>query len=348
MAENNAARPADAPRPAPPPPQNLPTIDYPIPPRENMKLLLEQKKPLWVPIFMMENNFCLAAPADRERPPVPQSGLDWFGTYWEYVQMVGGQMSPPEGRICPDPRDWREKLIFPDLDAIDFSEGKEEMAARFAPEKMTMYVIQNGMFERLLDISDVNEVFIWLAEDPDDAIEYANAMADFKIKHIDKVIDEWGLVDFFALSDDWGTQKAPFISPTMWEQIFYGPTKRIADHIHSRGYYVNVHSCGKIEQLVPYIATFSDLWEGQRMNDHAALKKVVGNELAFTIGLDSSVLMNPDVSDDEVIKAVRDCIDTYGEGGGMVMTSSRGATERISTLLITETFEYSRKKYAGN
>ena len=326
--------------------QNLPKIDYPVPPRENMKLILEHKKPLWTPVFMLENNICLAAPADRERPPVPQSGKDWFGTYWEFVELVGGQMAPPEGRICPDPRDWREKLVFPDLDAIDFSEGKEEMADKFAPDKMTMYIVQNGMFERLLDISDVTEVFIWLAEEPEDAIGYANAMADFKIKHIDKVIDEWGHVDFFALSDDWGTQRAPFISPAMWERIFYRPTKRIADHIRKRGYYVNVHSCGKIDELAPYIATFADLWEGQSMNDIAALKKKLGDRLAFTIHLDPGIIMNPDATDEQVIQAVRGAIDTYGEGGGMVMMSARGCNERISSLIITETFEYSRKKYA--
>ncbi|MCL2125836.1 MAG: hypothetical protein FWH33_07595 [Oscillospiraceae bacterium] len=327
-------------------PPALPKLDYPVPPRENMKLVLEHKKPIWAPILMMDNNICLAAPADRERPPVPESGKDWFGTYWEFVEQVGGQMSPPEGRICPDPRDWRDKLIFPDLDEVDFSEGKEAMADKFAQEKMTMYIIQNGMFERLLDISDVNEVFMWLAEEPEDAIEYANAMADFKIKHVDKVIDEWGLVDFFALSDDWGTQRAPFISPAMWEHIFYRPTKRIADHIKGRGYYVNVHSCGKIDALVPYIATFADLWEGQSMNDHVALKKKCGDKLAFTIGIDPSVITNPDATDDQVIAAVRETIDTYGEGGGMVLMMPMGGSEHVTSLAITESFDYSRKKYS--
>ena len=331
-------------------PPNLPKIDFPIPPKENMKLVLEQKKPLWVPILLTENNFCLAAPADRERPQIFESGYDWFGTYWEYVEVVDGQMAPPEGRICPDPREWREKLVFPDLDAIDFSEGREKAAASYDPDKLTMYIIQNGMFERLLDISDVSEAFYWLATEPEDAIEYANAIADFKIKHINKLIDEWGLVDIFALSDDWGTQRSPFISPKMWEEIFYGPTKRIADHIKKRGFYVNCHSCGKIDALAPYIATFSDLWEAQPMNDFAALKKQVGGQLAFSINYDPKIVLDPDVTNDQVIKVVRDTIDLLGEGGGLVITSAggMGASEHVASLIVTETYEYSRKKYAGN
>jgi len=326
-------------------PMNLPDIDYPIPPRENMKLVLEHKKPLWVPVMFRENNFCMA-PADRERPPLSESGVDWFGTSWDYVDAVGAQMSPPGKHICPDPADWREKLIFPDLDKIDFTQGKEEMAPMFDnSKKMNMYVMQNGMFERLLDIADANEVFVWLATEPDDVIEYANTMADYKIKLVDKIIDNWVPVDFFALSDDWGTQRSTFISPAMWEHIFYKPTKRIADHIKSRGYYVNCHSCGKIEALVPLIATFADLWEGQSMNNHIELKQKVGDRLAFTIGLDPYLLNNPDVTEDQIVKAVRDAIDTYGEGGGMVMMST-GPNEFVASTVIRETFEYSRRKYA--
>jgi len=328
-------------------PAKLPDIDYPIAPRENMKLVLEHKKPLWVPVMFRENNFCMA-PADRERPPLNASGQDWFGVDWEFVEAVGAQMSRPGKHICPDPADWREKLVFPDLDNIDFTEGREEMAPRFENSaKMNMYVMQNGMFERLLDIADANEVFVWLATEPEDAIEYANTMADYKIRLVDKIIDNWLPVDFFALSDDWGTQISTFISPAMWEHIFYKPTKRIADHIKSRGYYINCHSCGKIEALVPFIAEFADLWEGQSMNDHVDLKRRFGDKLAFTIALDPYLLNDPDVTESQLVKAVRTAIDTYGGGGGMVMMST-GPNEFVASTVIRETFEYSRKKYAGN
>ena len=329
-------------------PMKLPEMDYPILPRENMKLILEHKKPLWVPIMFQEINACLGAPADMERPPLNETGKDWFGTTWEYVDSVGAQMSPPEKHICPDPRDWREKLIFPDLDKIDFTEGKDEQAPRFDnSKKMNMYVMQNGMFERLLDIADSAEVFVWLATEPEDAIAYANAMADYKIKLVDKIIDNWLPIDFFALSDDWGTQKSTFISPAMWEQIFYQPTKRFADHIRSRGYYVNCHSCGKVEALIPYIASFADLWEGQGMNDKAALKRKYGDQLSFTVNLDAYLLNDPDVTEDQLVKAVRHAIDTIGENGGMIMASA-GPNEFVASTVIRETFEYSRKKYANH
>jgi hypothetical protein len=271
--------------------------------------------------------------------------VDWFGATWEFVPSVGAQMVPPGTHICPDPRDWREKLIFPDLDRIDFAKDREKYLPLFDnSQKMNMYVMQNGMFERLLDIADSMEVFVWLKEEPEDAIAYANAMADYKIKVIDKVIDNWVPIDFFALSDDWGTQHAPFMSPAMYENIFFEPTRRIADHIHSRGYFVNCHSCGKINDIVPYIAQFADVWEGQPMNDHRALKKQFGDKLAFTIQLDPAVVEKPGVTEAELVKAVRDAIDTYGYDGGMIMFSM--GNDPFSTGIIArETFEYSRKKF---
>jgi hypothetical protein len=323
----------------------LPDIDYPIPPRENMKLLLEHKKPLWVPVMFAENTFCFC-PNDGERPPLSESGKDWFGATWRFVDEAGAQMVPPDTHICPDPRDWREKLIFPDLDTIDFAAGRADMAAQFDnSRKMNMYVLQNGIFERLLDISDSEEVFIWLATEPDDVIEYANAMADYKIRLVDKIIDNWVPVDFFAISDDWGTQRAPFMSPDMYAKYFFEPTKRIADHIHSRGAYVNMHSCGKIDDIVPYIARFADMWEGQPMNDHAALKRKCGDRLAFTIHLDPKVVEKPDVTERELVAAVREAIDKYGEGGGMVMFTM-GDSPFTTEIILRETFEYSRRKYA--
>ena len=275
-----------------------------------------------------------------------KSGKDWFGTTWEFVETVGAQMASPDKHICPDPADWREKLIFPDLDKIDFTRGKEKVASRIdSSAKMNVYFIQNGMFERLLDIADANEVFVWLATEPEDAIEYANAMADYKIRLIDKLIADWLPIDIFTLSDDWGTQRSTFVSPAMWEHIFYQPTKRIADHIKSRGCYVNCHSCGKIDPLVPFIASFADIWEGQSMNDRAALKRKCGSELAFSIDLDPYLVNDPDVTEDQLVSAVREAIDIYGDGVGMALMSA-GPNEFVASIVIRETFEYSRKKYA--
>jgi len=130
----------------------------------------------------------------------------------------------------------------------------------------------------------------------------------------------------------------------MYEKYFFLPTKRIADHIHKRGYFVNQHSCGKIEKLVPYIAQFADMWEGQEMNDKVAIKKRFGNKLVLTIGLDNDLVAKPDVTEGELVAHIRETIDTYGEDGGMVLFAF-GVNQFTTDIIMNETFEYSRKKY---
>ena len=83
------------------------------------------------------------------------------------------------------------------------------------------------------------------------------------------------------------------------------------------------------------------------MNDLVSMKRLYGDKLAFTIHLDYNMLNDPNVTEDQIVKAVREAIDTYGEGGGMVLMSM-GFNEFVASTIIRETFEYSRKKYAGN
>jgi hypothetical protein len=80
------------------------------------------------------------------------------------------------------------------------------------------------------------------------------------------------------------------------------------------------------------------------MNDHVALKKALGDRLAFTIHLDPAVTENPAATEAELVQAVRHAIDTYGENGGMVLFSM-GATPEATNIIAQETFNYSRKKF---
>ena len=117
-----------------PPPCDPPALDYPVTQKENLKLLLEGKIPYWVPMMGLDHQMT-SCPGDNDRPPYGTSGQDWFGVSWTYVDTVGGQTVSPNSFIMEDMSHWREKFIFPDLDKIDFSRGREEAAAKLSPNK---------------------------------------------------------------------------------------------------------------------------------------------------------------------------------------------------------------------
>ncbi len=327
-----------------PPPCDPPELDYPVSKKENHNLVLRGEVPYWVPIIGTDLQMT-ACPHDNDRPQFGTSGIDWFGVSWTYVDQVGGQMVTPDTFIMESPEEWREKLIFPDLDKIDFSPGAEEAAALLDPNKNTGYVMQDGLFERLLSLCSVEEALSWLLLEPEDAADYFNAMADYKIAMVHKLLTEWAPIDIIINSDDWGTQISTFMSPDTFKELILPPMKRVADVVHSYGKFYACHSCGKVEKLVPYMIDIGfNNWEAQRMNDLKAVKKNYGSKIAIQFPLDPAIIHNPQYTINEIRAYVRQVIDDYGQNGGLLLNFS-ALTAPVYTAVIDEAFNYSRKLY---
>lgn len=328
-----------------PPPCKLPDYNYPVSPKENMKLIVEHKVPYWVPNMAidMQMTFC---PADLERPGMlMESGYDWFGLFWEYIDTVGAQMVKPGGHLLDDPSKWKEMLKFPNLDKIDFSVGAEEAYKKIDKDKATFYVMQNGIWERLMDFAQTEDAFAFLIEDPESAREYFDAMADFKCKIIDKLVKEWIPIDCIISSDDWGTQIGTFFSPQVYEDLIYEPTKKIADCVHGHGMWLCTHCCGKVQSLVPYMVKFkSDMWEGQNMNDLDMVKKEYGKEISLRLTADRYVLERTDITKDEVEAFIRDFVERYGYGGGL-LGMIRVPSPFVYEAACNEMYRFSREFY---
>ncbi|KPU44412.1 uroporphyrinogen decarboxylase (URO-D) [Oxobacter pfennigii] len=319
-------------------------LDYPITPKENMKMVFDRKKPMWVPNMNTEKALVLC-PHDNDRPFFTDSGKDWFGVDWTFVPVAGGQMVTPNTFILNDLLEWEEKFIFPDLDSMDFTPLREEAAANIDPDIVNFYLMQDGLFERLLSLCTAEEVFCFLAEEEESAIKFFNAMADYKIKLMDKVIKEWAPFDVFINSDDWGTQISTFISPEMYAKYIFEPMKRIVDFAHQKGKYMNFHSCGKIETLIPQIVKLNpDMWEAQPMNDLFRLRKEYGRQLPIQIGMDAEVINKPGITDEELKAYVHEYVDKYAGNGGLLATYMT-RDPHTHEVIAKELLEYSLNYY---
>jgi len=58
-------------------------------------------------------------------------------------------------------------------------------------------------------------------------------------------------VDGIMFGEDWGTQDATLISPDLWLEEFFPRFKKLCGIAHELGIKVFMHSCGKIEAIVP-------------------------------------------------------------------------------------------------
>ena len=85
--------------------------------REQLLEVYHHKDIGYVPCFFTDFDF--SQPAEiNERPK--GDGFDWFGVEWEFVPAVMAPMVKPGTQRLSDVCSWKEELVFPDLNSIDW------------------------------------------------------------------------------------------------------------------------------------------------------------------------------------------------------------------------------------
>ena len=198
-------------------------------------------------------------------------GPDMFGVEWEYIKTVGGSMVRPGKPYLEDISEWREKIVWPDIEKWDW-EGSAKLNndTFLRKENFNQMWFQTGFYERLIAFMEFEGAIMALFDEDsqEDVLEFFDKLTDFYITIFDKVIKVFPNVDAFFIHDDWGSQKETFFSPELAEKMIVPFMKRVTDFLHSKGKFCELHSCGNNYKQVPnYIKAGWDAWAPQLMND---------------------------------------------------------------------------------
>ena len=75
---------------------------------------------------------------------------------------------------------------------------------------------------------------------------------EFRLAQFDELARRCGrAVHGLFLTDDWGTQSGPFIGAELFTRFFAGRYRTLVRAIHEHGWHCILHSCGRINDLVP-------------------------------------------------------------------------------------------------
>ena len=333
----------------------MPKIDFPITPLENFKRAAERNNPLWVPNILTDfqniylRDICIGPPIgfDLTRDlTVDHDFTDWFNIEWTWVASAGGPMLKPGTKLIDDILNWERDVKFPNLDDWDWiTPQKDFMENKYDPTKVLHINIGQCLTERLVGIlGGYTEAMLALAEEPEAVIGFLNAYADFLIKVVDLIFDLYP-IDMLTYHDDWGTERDTFFSERMMEDIVFEPSKRLIDHIKSKGCIFQLHSCGAITRFVPYMIDLGiDFIQIQRRAvDIPGLKAKYGDKIGINSRLegDEAGLTFPK---EEYIKMIHESVDLYASGGGYY-TGTGGATPDAIWDCIYELYCYSREFY---
>jgi len=338
----------------------LPKFDTPITPKENFIRAAKRDNPLWVPNHYTDhqllyiNEFGTDKLGKRQLGPdfklqsqVDYDFIDPFGNSWTWVASAGGAMLTPGTKMCDDICDWEKAVKWPDFEEWTIRETAEAfMREKYDPAKVMHLNLHQGLTEQLVAmLGGYGEGMTAMAEEPEACLEFFNSCADFIIRFFDYMKSLYP-VDFITYHDDWGTERAAFFSSKMFENLIQEPTQRIIDHIKGAGCIFELHTCGNVEQFIPYACDMGvDFLQIQRRAVNIPkMKELYGDRIGF-----NPMIENYDIgtnySEKEIVEKVRKTVDLYAKGGGCYPWIFETNPE-LAWILSSELYCYSSEYYA--
>lgn len=257
-----------------------------------------------------------------ERPPFNRGGTDWFGVQWIYEEMTDSIVPDPyRPHIMEDISEWREKVVFPDLDGWDWSRCRELDGLDRIDRENKVYdlMLPFGPFERLHLLMGFENALCALLTDPEEVTAYLDAFMDYKLKLIDKIAQHYR-PDMINFQDDYGTQQGLFFSPELWRKLFKPQLQKAVDRCHAHGMLFEMHSCGRVTELIPEFAEMGcDSFHGMNIVDIPRAKKITGTSIVYHTTLDyqryQAAALAGTITEEELRRDVRESLERNAEGG---------------------------------
>lgn len=291
--------------------------------KENILRVFRHEIPVGLPHLLGKGTHFLAPQNGfHERPPGGKGGEDWFKVKWVYQEGdLAPVPDPAADPVCSDITCWREEILFPDMEAWNWEEAArvDRVEKIDRSDKMVYVSSLCGFFERLHMVLGFENALCALITDPDEVEAFLDRMVEFKCLQLSK-IKEYYQPDVLNFHDDYGTQRGLFFSPDLWRTLFLPRLKKVVDHCHSLGMIFELHSCGKIEEIVKDIADAGvDCLQCMDINDIKTLKNTTEGKMVFGVSPDfqryASAHASGTMSYDEIREDAYREFMTLSEGG---------------------------------
>ena len=280
--------------------------------------------------------------------PVKEAGgKDMFGVEWVYVPIANGSMEK-EGvsHYFDDANDWKDVLVFPDVDSWDWEGCKKENEGFLNHDMAICSWLYTGWFERLISFMGFEDAAVALLdEDQEDAIkELMLALSEVYCKIIEHLVKDFG-VDVFYIHDDWGSQAAPFFSADVARELFVPAMKLVTDKCHELGAIAEFHSCGNhgLVQIENIIAAGWDCWRPQPMNDIVTLWDNYGDQITLAPLCDP---LPADATEQQMIDAADAWVERYCTTPGKSVYWNMASQMCLQPAFRRELYKASREAYA--
>jgi len=232
--------------------------------RELVRRAIEFDRPPRLPFFLgdfwgerllsqragLANDVCDCWEMDRQKAGwfFDTAGLDDWGCLWEKTEKNN------MGQVVGHPlRDWSALRTYAPPDPRDsFYFVRIDEKIRPAGDKYVIVTCHFNLIERLHMLHGFVETMVDFYEESGKIETLLDMILDFKIAQLDELARRIpDRIHGVFLTDDWGTQRGPFVSPALFKTFFRRRYDTLARAIHGHGWHFFLHSCGRVNELVP-------------------------------------------------------------------------------------------------
>ncbi len=292
------------------------------------------------------NDVCDCWEMDRQKAGwfFDNPGLDDWGCRWERTEVnnMGQVVEHPladwtrlDDYRPPDPRD---PFYFERIDDV----------IRRADDKYVVVTSHFNLIERLHMLHGFEETMIDFRLAPEKTGRVLDMILEFKIAQLDELARRFpGRVHGIFMTDDWGTQSGTFVSPEIFTHFFLDRYRILAEAIHGHGWHFVLHSCGRVNDLVPFfIDAGVDVLNMQQPRAYgiAEIGERFGGKVCFLTTVDIQTTL-PEGDARKVRQEAEDLVACWSspEGGFIVFNygdaAAIGATDEITEIMFRKFIE---------
>ncbi|MGE5559156.1 MAG: uroporphyrinogen decarboxylase family protein [Bacillota bacterium] len=172
---------------------------------------------------------------------------DEWGCGWERTNVAN------MGQVTEHPLpDWSSLRTYrwPDPDQPSFFEGMERKfeGSEGKYVKTGLFML---LFERMHSLRGFENTLTDLYLERENIERLADKILEFDIRIIANISARFpGAINALDFTDDWGTELALFINPSLWREFFKPRYKKIFDACKEAGWHIWMHSCGKVNEII--------------------------------------------------------------------------------------------------
>lgn len=225
-----------------------------------------------------------------------------------------------------------------DIDAFVFPDAWSEREEAYLKERIqTLYhgtdkallaglpLMNCSFFEMSLTLFGFENFMMMLVDDQVLVEHWLNRMLEHDFEILEKFLAIAGPnIEAIQMNDDYGTQSALMVAPSLYRKIFKPAQKRWIEFVRKRtDAKIFIHCDGAIEEILPDfievgIDILNPLQTSARGMDPARIKAEYGKDISFWGGGVETQSTLPFGSIEEIRCEVRDRVKLLGKGGGYV------------------------------